>query len=66
MSSENDDKHMLTARRSSYNKESISPRLLNDAMCLPLTGGGNVGIRRRLLENIFMAEDYKPWGATFE
>lgn len=50
---------------SSYNKETNFPRLLNDAMCLPLFDGGNVGIRRRALEKILLAEDYQPWASTF-
>ncbi|KAH7360890.1 acyl-CoA dehydrogenase domain-containing protein [Rhexocercosporidium sp. MPI-PUGE-AT-0058] len=55
---------MLAVGVSSYNKDSPFPKLLNDAMCLPLTGGGNVGIRRRQLEQIFIADDYKPWAAS--
>ncbi|KAK0100347.1 hypothetical protein ONS96_007627 [Cadophora gregata f. sp. sojae] len=56
---------MLAVGVSSYNKDSPFPKLLNDAMCLPLTGGGNVGIRRRQLEQIFVVDDYKPWAASF-
>ncbi|KAL5326573.1 hypothetical protein ACEPPN_004260 [Leptodophora sp. 'Broadleaf-Isolate-01'] len=56
---------MLAVGVSSYNKDSPFPKLLNDAMCLPLTGGGNIGIRRRQLERIFIADDYKPWAASF-
>jgi alkylation response protein AidB-like acyl-CoA dehydrogenase len=51
---------------SSYNKESPFPKLLNDAMCLPLTGGGNIGVRRRQLEQLFMADGYQPWGSTYD
>jgi hypothetical protein len=43
----------------------VFPALLNDAMCLPLFDGGNVGIRRRQLEKLFIAEDYQPWASTF-
>lgn len=39
--------------------------LLNDAMCLPLFDGGNIGVRRRALEKILMAREYDPWAATF-
>ncbi|KAG4432341.1 hypothetical protein IFR05_012191 [Cadophora sp. M221] len=56
---------MLAVGVSSYNKDSPFPKLLNDAMCLPLTGGGNIGIRRRQLEQIFIANEYKPWAASF-
>jgi hypothetical protein len=34
-------------------------------MCLPLFDGGNIGIRRRALEKLLLAEDYKPWASTF-
>ena len=56
---------VLTFSRSSYNKESVLPKLLNDAMCLPLFDGGNIGIRRRELEQLFMAADYQPWASAF-
>jgi len=51
---------------SSYDKDSPFPKLLNDAMCLPLTGGGNIGVRRRQLEQLFMADDYQPWASTYD
>jgi len=47
--------------RSSYDKDSPFPKLMNDAIALPLFDGGNVGVRRRHLERIIVAEDYKPW-----
>jgi hypothetical protein len=34
-------------------------------MCLPLFDGGNIGIRRRALEKLFLADNYKPWASTF-
>lgn len=55
------DKHV----RTSYRKDQPFSRLLNDAMCLPLFDGGNVGVRRRTMEKIFQAADYDPWGAFF-
>jgi hypothetical protein len=39
--------------------------LLQDAVCLPLFDGGNVGVRRRQLEKIMQREDYSPWAATY-
>jgi hypothetical protein len=47
--------------RSSYDKESPFPKLMNDAIVLPLFDGGNVGVRRRHLERIVAAGDYEPW-----
>ncbi|KAH9212764.1 acyl-CoA dehydrogenase/oxidase [Leptodontidium sp. 2 PMI_412] len=40
--------------------------LLNDAMVLPIFDGGNVGIRRRALQKLFMSEGYKPWATCYE
>jgi len=50
---------------SSYDKDRVFPELLNDAICLPLFDGGNVGVRRRQLEKLFMADDYEPWASTY-
>jgi hypothetical protein len=47
--------------RSSYDKDSPFPKLMNDAIALPLFDGGNVGVRRRHLERIIAAEGYEPW-----
>ncbi|KAL2006072.1 hypothetical protein VTN00DRAFT_9726 [Thermoascus crustaceus] len=49
----------------SYTKDQPFPRLLNDAMCLPLFDGGNIGIRRRQLEKIFQDDGYEPWAAFY-
>ncbi|KAI9726994.1 MAG: hypothetical protein M1834_008576 [Cirrosporium novae-zelandiae] len=48
----------------SYSLDQPFSRLMNDALVLPIFDGGNVGIRRRQLEKIFMAEDYQPWAAS--
>ncbi|EJD39198.1 acyl-CoA dehydrogenase domain-containing protein [Auricularia subglabra TFB-10046 SS5] len=39
---------------------------LNDAMVLPIFDGGNIGIRRRDLQGIFMRDDYEPWKASVQ
>lgn len=39
--------------------------IMNDAICLPIFDGGNIGIRRRQVEAIFAAEGYDPWAATY-
>ena len=57
---------LLISFRSSYNKDSPFPKLMNDAICLPLFDGGNVGVRRRQLERLFLAGDYKPWASTYK
>ena len=51
--------------RSSYNKESVFPGLLNDVMALPLFDGGNVGVRRRELEAIISRDGYEPWASMY-
>ncbi|KAJ9196006.1 hypothetical protein DTO164E3_6544 [Paecilomyces variotii] len=56
---------MKVVGMTSYNKDQPFSRLLNDAICLPLFDGGNVGIRRRQMEKIFQDEQYKPWVATY-
>ena len=58
--------YILMTPRSSYAKDTVFPQLLNEAMCLPLFDGGNVGVRRRALEKIIAADNYQPWAATFE
>ena len=39
-------------------------KILQDAVCLPLFDGGNVGVRRRQIEKIMQREEYEPWAAT--
>jgi len=57
---------MSAVGMSSYSKDTVFPSLLNDAMCLPLFDGGNIGIRRRSLEKLMVADGYQPWGSTFD
>lgn len=38
--------------------------LLNDALALPVFDGGNIGVRRRDLQKLFMAKDYYAWATT--
>ncbi|KAK5010758.1 hypothetical protein LTR16_002984 [Cryomyces antarcticus] len=56
---------MKVVGMSAHAKDQPFPRLLNDAACLPLFDGGNVGIRRRQIERIFLAEEYEPWAASY-
>jgi alkylation response protein AidB-like acyl-CoA dehydrogenase len=48
-----------------YAEDMPFSRLLQDAACLPLFDGGNVGVRRRQIERILQKSDYKPWAASF-
>ncbi|ORY13316.1 acyl-CoA dehydrogenase/oxidase [Clohesyomyces aquaticus] len=57
---------MAVVGMTSYSKDQPFSRLLENAVCLPLFDGGNVGVRRRQLERIFQREDYEPWAATYE
>ncbi|KAI9792518.1 MAG: hypothetical protein M1816_002038 [Peltula sp. TS41687] len=56
---------MKAVGTASYAKDQPFSQLLNDAICLPLFDGGNVGVRRRQIQNIFLAQGYDPWAATF-
>ncbi|KAI9871904.1 MAG: hypothetical protein M1830_002313 [Pleopsidium flavum] len=56
---------MKAVGMSSYAKDQPFTDLMNDALCLPIFDGGNIGIRRRQLEKLFLAEDYKPWAAVY-
>ncbi|KAI0156031.1 acyl-CoA dehydrogenase/oxidase [Pestalotiopsis sp. NC0098] len=50
---------------SSYQKSMPFSRMLDDAVCLPLFDGGNIGVRRRQLEKIFQTDGYEPWAGTY-
>jgi butyryl-CoA dehydrogenase len=41
-------------------------RLLQDALALPLFGGGNIGVRRRRLHTILQRPEYDPLAASSE
>jgi nitroalkane oxidase len=41
-------------------------RLLQDALALPLFGGGNIGVRRRRLHGILQRPEYDPLAASSE
>lgn len=36
-----------------------------DAMALPLFDGGNVGMRRRHMQQLMMDPEYDAWAATY-
>ncbi|KAJ9137519.1 putative acyl-CoA dehydrogenase [Pleurostoma richardsiae] len=56
---------MKAVGMSSYVKGRPFAQMLNDAICLPLFDGGNVGVRQRQVQKIFEMETYEPWAATF-
>jgi len=41
------------------------PQLMRDAACLPIFDGGNVGVRRREVQQMFEVEEYDPRGMAF-
>jgi nitroalkane oxidase len=58
--------HMLMGvTRKSYAKDMPFSRLLEDAICLPLFDGGNLGVRRRQMEKILKSPDYQPWAGVY-
>ncbi|RAK94980.1 acyl-CoA dehydrogenase family protein [Aspergillus ibericus CBS 121593] len=50
---------------SAYNTELPFASLLSTALVLPIFDGGNVGIRRRAVQELFLEEDYQPWVTSF-
>ncbi|KZV88637.1 putative acyl-CoA dehydrogenase [Exidia glandulosa HHB12029] len=51
---------------SAYDTAAPFTSFLNDAMVLPIFDGGNVGIRRRDLQSLFMSANYDPWATSVE
>lgn len=51
--------------RTAYDAEQPFSELLNTAVALPIFDGGNLAMRRRHIQDIFLSPDYDPWGATF-
>jgi nitroalkane oxidase len=45
----------------SYDRECPLGRLLQDALALPIFGGGNIGVRRRQLHALLKRSDYDPF-----
>lgn len=48
-----------------YGNDMPFTKILQDAACLPLFDGGNVGVRRRQLEQMLRSGEYEPWGANW-
>ena len=51
--------------RTAYDADQPFADLLNTAMVLPIFDGGNVGIRRRHMQQLMQAEDYDAWASTY-
>ncbi|KAH8888968.1 acyl-CoA dehydrogenase NM domain-like protein [Thozetella sp. PMI_491] len=48
-----------------YDTNQPFAELLNNAMVLPIFDGGNVGIRRRHMQQLMLSPSYDAWAATF-
>ncbi|KAH6650481.1 acyl-CoA dehydrogenase/oxidase [Chaetomium tenue] len=48
-----------------YDVDQPFAELLNNAMVLPIFDGGNVGIRRRHLQQLMLSPTYDAWAATY-
>jgi len=48
-----------------YDVEQPFAELLNNAMVLPIFDGGNVGIRRRHMQQLMLSPTYDAWAATY-
>ena len=55
----------LTWCRTAYDADQPFADLLNTAMVLPIFDGGNVGIRRRHMQDLMLSKDYDSWASTF-
>jgi hypothetical protein len=57
---------LLTSESSTaYDVDQPFSELLNNAMVLPIFDGGNVGIRRRHMQQLMLSEDYDAWASSF-
>ena len=60
------DQNVLTrCRRTAYDADQPFADLLNTAMVLPIFDGGNVGIRRRHMQELMLSKDYDSWASTY-
>ncbi|KAK2036448.1 acyl-CoA dehydrogenase domain-containing protein [Colletotrichum somersetense] len=50
---------------SAYDEERSFSELLNNAMVLPIFDGGNVGIRRRHMQQLMLSPNYDTWASTY-
>lgn len=48
-----------------YDTSQPFAELLNNAMVLPIFDGGNVGIRRRHMQQLLLDPGYDAWSATY-
>ncbi|KAF7901405.1 hypothetical protein EAF00_003626 [Botryotinia globosa] len=48
-----------------YSTEQPFGALLNTAIVLPIFDGGNVGIRRRHMQELMASDSYDPWASSF-
>lgn len=48
-----------------YDSDRPFSDLLNNATVLPIFDGGNVGIRRRNMQELMLSKDYDPWASTY-
>jgi alkylation response protein AidB-like acyl-CoA dehydrogenase len=57
---------LLTSHfRNAYDADRPFADLLNNAMVLPIFDGGNVGIRRRHMQELMLSKDYDAWASTY-
>ncbi|KAI1086966.1 acyl-CoA dehydrogenase NM domain-like protein [Rostrohypoxylon terebratum] len=48
-----------------YDTEQPFAELLKNAIGLPIFDGGNVGVRRRHMQELMLSPSYDPWAATY-
>jgi len=54
-----------TLSSTAYDTAQPFAELLNNAMVLPIFDGGNVGIRRRHMQQLMIDPAYDPWASTY-
>lgn len=57
--------HSSFPSSSAYDTDKPFASLLNTAMVLPIFDGGNVGIRRRHMQELMAKPTYDAWASTY-
>ena len=55
----------MSLYRTAYDTDQPFAELLNTAMVLPIFDGGNVGIRRRHMQELMLSDTYDAWASSF-
>lgn len=56
---------LILPLRTAYDTDQPFADLLNTAMVLPIFDGGNVGIRRRHMQDLMRSKHYDAWASSY-